>query len=246
VSITSHISLLTSIESDSSRFCSSIIRPPPSLAWDHASFRTDSRAWHVNNQPLHYACAYGATEQALHVLTDGNIGTITAVDNRGRTPLHFALGNADRPASPGVVSILLSQDRSVVNIIDLEGNLPIHLLRTCALAIKAEEKDKIDNCQRCFSLYLDARPRAEGHLLMGLQGLPDWLRDYAVVSPVVQRILNVKIATRFPTAVILMDFFFYVIVVIFFPLAVVKSITDRGDDDNIPEGEGGGNGKRYA
>lgn len=200
----------------------------PSFAWDV----------YVNHQPLHYACAYGATEQALRVLTDGNIRTITAVDNRGRTPLHFALGNADRPASPGVVSILLSQDRSVVNAIDLESNLPIHLLRTCALAINAEEKDKIDNCQRCFGLYLDARPRAEGHLLMGIQGLPDWLRDYAVVSPVVQSILNVKIAKRFPTAVILMDIFFYVIVVILFPFAVVESITDRADD--IPEGAGGG------
>jgi hypothetical protein len=199
---------------------------------------------YVNHQPLHYACAYGATEQALRVLTDGNIRTITAVDNRGRTPLHFALGNADRPASPGVVSILLSQDRSVVNAIDLESNLPIHLLRTCALAINAEEKDKIDNCQRCFGLYLDARPRAEGHLLMGIQGLPDWLRDYAVVSPVVQSILNVKIAKRFPTAVILMDIFFYVIVVILFPFAVVESITDRADD--IPEGGGGGEWKtRY-
>jgi hypothetical protein len=48
-------------------------------------------------QPLHYACAYGATEEALRVLTDDNIDTITATDNRGRTPLHFALGNADRP-----------------------------------------------------------------------------------------------------------------------------------------------------
>ncbi len=193
-----------------------------------------------SHQPLHYACAYGATEQALRVLIDENVRAITAVDSKGRTPVHFALGNADRPASPGVVSILLSRDRSVVNVIDSDGNLPIHLLRTCALAIKAEEKDKIDNCQKCFGLYLEARPRAEGHLLMGLQGLPDWLRDYAVVSPVVQGILNVKIAKRFPTAVILMDFFFYVIVIIFFPHAVVQSIGDRaaGDDLLREEGEG--------
>lgn len=178
-------------------------------------------------QPLHYACAYGATEQALRVLIEGNIRTITAKDNRGRTPLHFALGNADRPASPGVVSILLSEDRSVVNIIDNEGNLPIHLLSTCAKAIKVEEKDKCDYCQECFSLYLSAHPRAEGHLLMGLQSLPSWLRDYAVLSPVVQKILNVKIATRFPTAVTLMDFFFYVIIIIFFQMTVIMSIEDR-------------------
>jgi hypothetical protein len=119
---------------------------------------------------------------------------------------------------------------------DLEGNLPIHLLASCAQAIGAEERQELTtderraNCQKCLSLYLGARPRAEGHLLMGLQGLPDWLRDYAVLSPVVQRILNVKIAMRFPTAVTLMDFFFYVIVIIFFQFAVVRSLKDRKDN----------------
>ncbi len=132
--------------------------------------------------------------------------------------------------------VLLSWDRTVANVMDLEGNLPIHLLASCAHAIGADEKQELTtderkaNCQKCLSLYLGARPRAEGHLLMGLQGLPDWLRDYAVLSPVVQRILNVKIAMRFPTAVTLMDFFFYVIVIFCFQIAVVMSLKDRAND----------------
>mmetsp|Transcript_7043 Transcript_7043/g.12336 ORF Transcript_7043/g.12336 Transcript_7043/m.12336 type:complete len:867 (+) Transcript_7043:91-2691(+) len=177
--------------------------------------------------PLHYACAYGATEQALRVLTDENIQTITATDNRGRTPLHFALGNADRPASPGVVGLLLSQNPAVVNSVDLDGQLPIHLLATQASRIKENEREKCANCQACFSLYLNANPSATADLLTALQSLPDWLRDSAVLSPVVQKILNIKISQRFPTAVTLADFVFYVMVIAFFQLAVISSVEAR-------------------
>lgn len=183
-------------------------------------------------QPLHYACAYGATEQALRVLTDDNIQTITATDNRGRTPLHFALGNADRPASPGVVGLLLSQNPGVVNSIDLEGNLPIHLLATRAQAINEDESDKCANCQACFSLYLNAQPSPTADLLTALQSLPEWLRDYAVLSQVVQKILNMKISQRFPTAVTVLDFFFYIMVITFFQLAVIDSLEDRYNGTN--------------
>eukprot|EP00584_Thalassiosira_punctigera_P026146 CAMPEP_0172577396 /NCGR_PEP_ID=MMETSP1067-20121228/138210_1 /TAXON_ID=265564 ORGANISM="Thalassiosira punctigera, Strain Tpunct2005C2" /NCGR_SAMPLE_ID=MMETSP1067 /ASSEMBLY_ACC=CAM_ASM_000444 /LENGTH=865 /DNA_ID=CAMNT_0013370083 /DNA_START=115 /DNA_END=2712 /DNA_ORIENTATION=+ len=180
--------------------------------------------------PLHYACAYGATEEALRVLTDENIQTITATDNRGRTPLHFALGNADRPASPGVVGLLLSQNPAVVNAIDLEGNLPIHLLATRAQAIKEHEKEKCANCQECFELYLNAHPRATADLLTALQSLPDWLRDSAVLSPVVQTILNIKIAQRFPTAVTLLDLLCYLLVIFSFQHAVTASVDSRQAD----------------
>eukprot|EP00578_Thalassiosira_sp_NH16_P015096 CAMPEP_0181113566 /NCGR_PEP_ID=MMETSP1071-20121207/20416_1 /TAXON_ID=35127 /ORGANISM="Thalassiosira sp., Strain NH16" /LENGTH=879 /DNA_ID=CAMNT_0023197613 /DNA_START=119 /DNA_END=2758 /DNA_ORIENTATION=- len=180
--------------------------------------------------PLHYACAYGATEQALRELTDEHIQTIVATDNRGRTPLHFAFGNADRPASPGVVDLLLSQNPSAVDSVDLEGNLPIHLLATRAQALKDHEKDKRANCRRCFGLYLDARPRATADLLTALQSLPEWLRDYAALSPVVQNMLNAKISQRFPTAILLMDFVFYCIVIGFFQEAVTSSLAARASD----------------
>ncbi|KAL7555241.1 LOW QUALITY PROTEIN: hypothetical protein ACHAWF_018891 [Thalassiosira exigua] len=180
--------------------------------------------------PLHYACAYGATERALRVLTDANLHTVSAADHRGRTPLHFALGNADRPASPGVVALLLSQNPAVVDAVDLEGNLPVHLLATRAGAIKEHEKEKRANCRECFRKYLEAGPNATADLLTALQSLPDWLRDEAVLSPVVQKILNAKIATRFPTMIVVMDLFFYVLVIAFFQVAVVESLRDRHAD----------------
>ena len=129
------------------------------------------------------------------------------------------------------MGLLLSQNPAVANAIDLEGNLPIHLLATRALAIKEFEKDKCANCQECFSFYLNAHPRATADLLTALQSLPEWLRDYAVLSPVVQKILNVKIAQRFPTAVTLLDFVFYVLVIAFFQLAVIEELQARQNDD---------------
>jgi len=184
--------------------------------------------------PLHYACAYGATEEALKALTDDRVDTIAAPDSKGRTPLHFALGNADRPASPNVVRLLLSRNPAVVNCIDAEGNLPIHLLATRAQAIREHEKDKCHNCQECLGLYLDADPRPTADLLMALQALPQWLRDLAVLSPMVQKMLNLKISQRVPTFITLLDVTFYVLVIVFFQLAVTQSLDDRFYDDVTP------------
>ena len=65
--------------------------------------------------PIHYACAYGASEDVLHVLTDDSDDKILAKDNRGRTPLHFAMGNCDRADSPAVVKLLLDKNPEVVS-----------------------------------------------------------------------------------------------------------------------------------
>lgn len=128
---------------------------------------------------------------------------------------------------------MLSQNPAVVNSIDLEGNLPIHLLATRAQAINEDEREKCSNCQDCFSFYLEANPTGSADLLTALQSLPDWLRDSAVLSPVVQRILNLKIAQRFPTAVTLLDFLFYIFVITFFQLAVTASLSERAQSANV-------------
>ena len=177
--------------------------------------------------PLHYACAYGVGEDVLRVLTDNHIQTIIATDKRGRTPIHFAMGNADRPASPGVVNLLISQHAPVVDSIDLEGNLPIHLLAARAQAIKEGDKDKCINCQNCLGFYLYAQPRATADLLTALQSLPDWLRDFAVINPEVQKVLNEKISQRFPTTVTMLDFVFYLLVIACFQVAVINSLSER-------------------
>ena len=182
-------------------------------------------------QPLHYACAYGATEEGLRILIDDHAETIAAVDHRGRTPLHFALGNADRPASPGVVALLLSRSPSAVNAVDAQGNLPLHLLATRVQALKRsgteEEAKKCAHCEACFESYLNARPRATADLLTALQSLPHWIRDTAVLNPVVQNMLNVKIAKRLPTVVIMLDLIFYLSVSWGHMDAVVTSVRQR-------------------
>jgi hypothetical protein len=60
--------------------------------------------------PLHYACACGAETDVIKLLAEAYPESKTTVDRRRRTPLHFALGNAnpDTPASPDVVSLLSS------------------------------------------------------------------------------------------------------------------------------------------
>jgi Ankyrin repeats (3 copies) len=54
--------------------------------------------------PIHYACASGSSSEVIKALVEAFPESKTTVDRRGRTPLHFALG--DKPASPDVVFLL--------------------------------------------------------------------------------------------------------------------------------------------
>ena len=56
--------------------------------------------------PLHYACASDAPLRVLALLVENYPESRTMVDKRGRTPLHFRLGQADRPAGEDEVSLL--------------------------------------------------------------------------------------------------------------------------------------------
>jgi hypothetical protein len=60
----------------------------------------DSFGW----LPIHYACASGSDSEVIKALVEAYPESRTTVDRRGRTPLHFALG--DKPASPDVVFLL--------------------------------------------------------------------------------------------------------------------------------------------
>ena len=62
----------------------------------------DSFGW----LPIHYACASGSDSAVIHALADHYPESKTTTDRRGRTPLHFALG--DKPASPDVIVLLSS------------------------------------------------------------------------------------------------------------------------------------------
>ncbi|KAL7555242.1 hypothetical protein ACHAWF_018892 [Thalassiosira exigua] len=56
--------------------------------------------------PQHYACANEASESVLVLLAERRPSSKTSVDKRKRTPLHFALGHTERPASEEAVALL--------------------------------------------------------------------------------------------------------------------------------------------
>ena len=62
----------------------------------------DSFGW----LPIHYAAASGSDSEVIKALAEAYPESKTTVDRRGRTPLHFALG--DKPASPDIIFLLSS------------------------------------------------------------------------------------------------------------------------------------------
>lgn len=182
--------------------------------------------------PLHYACAYGASEESLLVLTKVHPDAITAIDSRFRTPLHFALSNGGNAASPGAVRHLLRLDPKLVNATN-RSTLPLRVLAEFSNTLKKTEDDreKREHVMKCLEHLLNANPDPTADFLTALQSLPDWLSERAVVMPNVQIILNDKIAQRFPTGVLILDFYFLSLVIVFYSFAVIDSLNKRFDDD---------------
>jgi hypothetical protein len=180
--------------------------------------------------PLHYACAYGASEEALMVLTDRYKEAITTMDVKNRTPLHFALSNAGRKASPGAVRHLLSLDRKLVNSMN-GGPLPLRVLSEFAFTLRKNgtEEDKA-NVAKCLEHLLNAQPNPTADFFTALQALPQWLSEKAVVIPSVQVLLNDKISQRFPTFVLMCDLVFLILVIIFYSIDVLESIQLRAKE----------------
>ena len=178
--------------------------------------------------PMHYACAYGTSPSVLKVLAFAYPESLTAKENKGRTPMHLAMVNAHRDASPGVLEFLLQGDGAKnVNMRDNEGNLPLHLLNLGLRGLNLDEPDKLNNVQNCLKLYLAAQPTASPDFLAALQDLPDWLQDVAVVSPHVRNILNKKIVQRFPTSILMLDGIMLLIIIVCFEVATSDYIEER-------------------
>jgi hypothetical protein len=53
------------------------------------------------------------------------------------------------------------------------------------------------------------------------------VRDVAVIHPTVQTMLNVKMSSRFPTMILMLDFYFLTAVISVFSLTVLESINRR-------------------
>lgn len=189
--------------------------------------------------PMHYACAYGVTPQVLKVLAESYPDSLMAKENKGRTPLHLAMVNAHRDASPGVIRYLMENSGpDLVNMRDHDGYLPLHLLALGLKGFKADEPDQRNNVASCLQMYLDARPTASADFLTALQDLPDWLQDVAVVSPHVRNILNKKIVQRFPTSILMMDGYFLICIIVSFEIATHEHIdirfTESGQQGSVP------------
>jgi len=177
--------------------------------------------------PLHYACAYGALEESLFVLTAAYNVAISVQDLSGRTPLHFALSNAGRKASPGAVRHLLKLDNKLAN--SNGGPLPLRVLAEFSRNLKKGENTQ-ESVQKCLELLLLADPEPTADFFTALQSLPDWLSEPAVVMPSVQVLLNEKISQRFPTAVLLLDFYFLAMIIISYSFNVNESVKLRFND----------------
>jgi hypothetical protein len=197
--------------------------------------------------PFHYACAYGTQPAVLAVLADAYPPCVAARESHGRTPMHLAMVNAHRDASPHTIQFLLNhtstsnnttavmQSKDTINARDNDRYLPLHLL---ALGFKGvgrranDTPDKRANACKSLSLYLAAEPVATADFLTAIQDLPDWLQDTAVVSKHVRNILNHKIVKRFPTSILMMDGYMLIVLIVCFAVTSSNHIDLRFDPVN--------------
>mmetsp|Transcript_3867 Transcript_3867/g.8515 ORF Transcript_3867/g.8515 Transcript_3867/m.8515 type:complete len:866 (-) Transcript_3867:203-2800(-) len=209
--------------------------PSPALVKLLAGKSGESAKWPDENDmlPIHYACAYGASVEVVTVLVHAWEDSLQKTDAKGRTPLHFAMGNADRENSPHVVKLLLDLNPSCMDQIDAEKLLPLHLLSTKAESVEESKFQTRDTMHKCLDIYLMAKPRTSIEFLTGIQKMPEWLRDAAVIHPTVQTMLNTKISSRFPTMILMLDFYFLVAVIACFSFTIIESL-DRRANPNSP------------
>ena len=188
--------------------------------------------------PLHFAAAYGTSQAALEALIDACPRSLCAKENTGRTALHYTMANAHNDTSPCVLGCLLKHMHNTsIDDEDEDGNLPLHLMSLRAEGVNAElkgGKKAQENVIACLKLYLDAGPKLSADILTALQTLPGWLRDNAVTHPHVQKILNKRIAERFPTFALLLDGYFYILIIVCFSFASRSHIHFRFSGEDLP------------
>jgi hypothetical protein len=167
------------------------------------------------------------------VLTDAHYDGITTMDRRGRTPLHFALSNAGRKATPAAVRLLLSLNKKLVNSVN-SGPLPLRVLSEFAVTVPRDQNEQRVAVQACLKLLLLAQPNPTADFFTALQSLPDFLREIAVVMKVVQELLNDKIAQRFCSLTLILDFYAQMMVVAFYSITVKDSVDMRFTQPDVP------------
>lgn len=203
--------------------------PTPALVTLLAGKKGESAKWPDENAmlPIHYACAYGATVEVMTVLIHAWEESMLKTDAKGRTPLHFACGNADRENSPKVIKLLLDLSPGRMDQMDAEMNLPLHLLSTKAESVEESEFRMRDTIKKSLDVYLKANPKTSIEFLTGIKKMPEWLQEVAVIHPIVQTMLNAKISSRFPTMILMLDFYFLAAVICTFSITSRESLERR-------------------
>jgi hypothetical protein len=74
--------------------------------------------------PLHYACAFGASEDVVDYLTMNENDCVRFINNRRQIPLHLACGSQ---SSKEVAALLIADDPMTLEIADEECMMPLHL-----------------------------------------------------------------------------------------------------------------------
>ena len=85
---------------------------------------------------LHYACANGTDIEVIKLLLNAYPDSKLTTDKRGRTPLHFALGNIEHPPTPALVKLLAGETGESAKWPDENQMLPIHY--ACAYGASLE------------------------------------------------------------------------------------------------------------
>jgi hypothetical protein len=162
----------------------------------------------------------------LYVVTGAFVDAIVLMDRRGRTPLHFTLSNAGRPAASSAVRLLLGLNRDLVN--PKRGSpLPLKVLAEYASTLALDQKNERESCKACLSHLLAEKTTPTADFFTALQSLPDFLQEFAVVMKVVQELLNFKISQRFCTLILIMDLYVQMMVVSFYSIAILESVDLR-------------------
>lgn len=178
--------------------------------------------------PLHFACLFDAPAKVVQVLLEAYPGAVTDYDVRGYTPLHYSMTRSHVRGSPDRVKLLIGTDTNVANKTNSDGTLPLHSLELASRASNLGEGQ--ENVIKCLKIYLDAKPRPNADFLTGLQKLPVWLKNKAVVNDYVKIMLNEKIAKRFPTMILILDGYFLIATMALFVIAS-ESYLENFDED---------------
>lgn len=183
---------------------------------------------------LHFACAYGASPEILESLIAANPKALSEKDQKGLTPLHFAIGNLKSKNCPKAVELILKYYPRIVNMDFEHKQHPIFFLASNAKKLKDVEEHR-QNAIQCLQAYLDRNPAPNTTFFAAMQSLPKWLLDKAAVHHNVQTHLNNRISLRFPTAIMMLDFYALLCVIASFTYAVIDSI-DRRNNDKLDSG----------